>query len=289
VIVGVHGIAQQQIGRKQVFENWEPALADGVELAGGWPPGDLGFELAFYGHLFPTPAGPGRISATDGAGLDDLHLAEIDDLVEAGRQVLTDDEIAAAERLPPLIGHTHTPLLIQTLLRAMDAKYGRAAGVLYFGTMRQVRRYLTEPALKARVDAIVDAAVTPDCRVLVGHSLGSVAALEYVRRHPEHDFDLLLTVGSPLALHTVQSRVPVPFFGTGRGIPDNVGRWLNVRDRRDPVACAGDLSAWWSEVEDRHVDNGADAHNIARYLSKQDSGAAILTALPSLVSGQAAG
>jgi hypothetical protein len=34
-IVGLHGMAQQQRGRSQLLAVWEPALRDGVEIAGG--------------------------------------------------------------------------------------------------------------------------------------------------------------------------------------------------------------------------------------------------------------
>jgi len=105
-----------------------------------------------------------------------------------------------------------------------------------------VRRYLRDPELTAAADAAVAQAARGDCRVLIGHSLGSMVALEYVRQHPEHRFALLLTLGSPLGLRMVQSRLAEPFHGTEgqRGIPDSVGVWVNVRDPRDPVACAGD-------------------------------------------------
>jgi hypothetical protein len=284
VIVGVHGIAQQQVTRQQLVRDWDPAPTGSLDLkqieaaAVGeqfGPPGDPDFSLAFYGHLFPTPAGPGRLSSSDGAGLDDLMVDEIDDMVTAAQQVLSDDEIALAERQPPLVGHLNTPLLVQAVLRALDARYGRAAGVLYLGTLRQVRRYLRDPGLKNRVDAIVDASITPHTRILVGHALGSVVALEYVRRHPEHNLDLLVTLGSPLALTSVQTRLPVPFFGTHTGLPPTVNSWVNVRDRRDPVASAGDLGDWWSGVDDRHVDNGAEAHSVHRYLGKPEAHSAI--------------
>jgi pimeloyl-ACP methyl ester carboxylesterase len=83
------------------------------------------------------------------------------------------------------------------LLRAVDRRFGAAAGVLYVGVLRQVRRYLTDPHLKATVDARVEAAVGERCRVLIGHSLGSLIAYEYLRQHPGHGVQLLLTLGSP--------------------------------------------------------------------------------------------
>jgi hypothetical protein len=89
---------------------------------------------------------------------------------------------------------------------------------------------------------------------------------------------MFLTVGSPLGLRMVRSRLSHAPFGASR----NVGRWVNVRDPRDPVTCAGDLVRLWPGVFDRHVDNGGDAHSVARYLSKVEAGSAILDAAPQL-------
>jgi hypothetical protein len=283
MIVGVHGIAQQQLGARQLLRDWVPALTDGVAAAHGVSVGDVPMDLAFYGNLFLTPGRPGRMGPGDG-DLEDLQDEELVDLVEAAHEVLREEDIAAAEQLPPQMGYTRTPVALQGVLRALDARFGRAGGVLYLGTLRQVRRYLVDPQLKGRADEIVANAVTSGCRILIGHSLGSVLALEYVRQHPEHELALLLTLGSPLGLRMVQSLLPEPFFGAGAegGRPGNVAAWVNVRDVRDPVACAGDLGVWWSGLQDRHVDNEGDAHNVARYLSKQECGAAILAAAPQL-------
>lgn len=278
VVVGVHGVAQQQFGRKQLLRDWRLALADGLELAFGRPVAYPPFDIAFYGNVFLPRTGTTNKGATQPDDLTDLSDVEEVELLDAAHEVVTAEEIAAAASLPPDKAYTRTPKAVQAVLRALDARFGAAAGVLYLGVLRQVRRYLVAPELKAEVDGLVDRAVTADCRVLVGHSLGSVVAWEYLRRHPEHRVDLFLTVGSPLGLRMVRSRLPHAVFGP----PRNVGRWVNIRDRRDPVACAGDLIQLWPGVHDRHVDNEGDSHNVARYLSKVETGSVILEAAPQL-------
>jgi hypothetical protein len=290
VIVGVHGIAQQQLGRKQLMRDWEPALEDGIENAVGTAPVGVSFDLAFYGKLFLRARQSGQKGMGEESDLDDLSDAAIDDALAAAAEVLSEEEIAAAAALPPSKAYMRTPRPLQAVLRALDAKFGAAAGVLYVGTLRQVRRYLRDDELKAAVDAIVAAKADTDCRILIGHSLGSVVALEFVRQHPNHRLDLLLTLGSPLGLRMVQSRLPHPYLGADApgGIPESVATWVNIRDIRDPVACAGDLHTWWPGVEDRHVDNEGDAHNVVHYLSKGETGGVILRAAPHLVPDQAA-
>ncbi|MDQ2706308.1 MAG: hypothetical protein M3Z25_01100 [Actinomycetota bacterium] len=284
VIVGVHGIAQQQLGPKQLARAWVPALEDGVQIASGRKVLAIPFKLAFYGNVFLntlTTSHKGSADVWSGLGAEDDTSGEGAELVAAAREMLTEEEWAAAASQESK-GYIRTPAAVQVMLRALDAKFGPSAGVLYLGALRQVRRYLVDDALKAEVDRLVAAAVPAECRVLVGHSLGSVVALEYVRQHPEHELDLLLTVGSPLGLRMVTSRLPVPFFGADSpgGVPATVGMWVNVRDPHDPVACAGDLHPSWPGVQDRHVENEGDAHSVARYLSKTETGEAILAVSP---------
>jgi len=128
----------------------------------------------------------------------------------------------------------------------------------------------------------VTEAVTEDCRVLIGHSLGSVVAFEFLRQHPGRRVELFLTLGSPLGMRAIRHLMPDPEFGAGTGVPPAVGVWVNLRDLRDPVACAGDLATWWPDVSDVVVDNQNSAHSIQRYLSKKQTGDAVLAVLPEL-------
>jgi len=288
MIVGVHGIGQQQFGRAQLLRDWAPAISDGIEVATGRAPASLAVDIAFYGNLFLTKAAGAPKGAMETSAADllaDLDTAELSDLDEAVAEIVSAEEVEAAAGFPPTMGVPHVPSWLQARLRAIDAKFGAAAGVLYVGELRQVRRYLCHPELKAKVDEIVAAKMAVDgisrSRILVGHSLGSVVAWEFVRQHPEHELDLLLTLGSPLGLRMVRSRLPEQ--GREGGVPDQAGRWVNVRDPGDPVACAGGLAYWWPGLEDLCVYNGRDdAHSACRYLSKAETGSAITDAYPRL-------
>jgi hypothetical protein len=278
VLVGVHGIATHQLGRHQLLAAWSPALADGLERACGRPVAAPALDLAFYGDLFLKP-GPAQIkSAIERPELDDMdgdEWAEIErELVDAA----TARDIAAAEDEVPK-AYTRMPRAVRVLLRAVDRRFGAAAGILHVSVLRQVRRYLTEPQLKAQVDARVAQVAGPACRVMIAHSLGSVVAYEYLRRNPDSGVELFLTLGSPLGLRMVRQRLeslgPVP-----------VASWVNVYDLGDPVACAGALNGWWPQIGadgDVVVVNGGDTHAVRRYLSREATGQILLGALPHLV------
>lgn len=287
MIVGVHGIAQQQLGRQQLAGVWGPSLADGVEAAlSGKRVAEVPFDLAYYGRLFLDSTGSPRSGSKGGTGeedLTDLAPGELEEILTAAEEAAGAEAMQVGEEQITK-GYSRVPVGLQVVFRALDWRYGPGAALLFAGAFRQVRRYLRDGGLKAAIDAVVDETVSERCRVLVGHSLGSVVAFEFVRRHPEHRLDLLLTVGSPLGARFVRALMPDPDHGAD-GLPRGVGAWVNVRDPRDPVAFAGDLSRRWPRVRDVGVDNGGDAHSASRYLGKRQTGAALVEALPELKAG----
>jgi hypothetical protein len=280
-LVGVHGIGQQQRGRHQLLTSWSPALADGLERAAGRRLGSPDLDIAFYGDVFlaaPTPMSKGQPASVT-ASLEAIDDEECAELVVAASEVVTPADLQAAEQ-DVAKGYTRVPRPVQVVLRALDRRFGATAGVLYIGVFRQVYRYLRDPALKSEVDARVAAAAAEGCRVLIGHSLGSVVAYEHLCQHPDSTVRVLVTIGSPLGMRMIRHRLPcvVPIEELG------IQTWVNIRDPRDPVACAGDLRGWWPAVYDRIVDNQGDAHAAERYLSKEHTGRALLDALPDLTS-----
>jgi len=279
-VVGVHGIWQQQRGRRQLLAAWRPAMADGLERALGRSAAEPSLDIVFYGDLFlPGIRNDTKSVAPDHDMLADLTDDEVADLAAAADQLLTSNDVAAVTEPK---GYTRVPQPLPRLLAALDRRFGFAAGVLYLGEVRQVRRYLCSPEVKDVVDSRVAHTMAGGPRILIGHSLGSVVAFEYVRQHPEQSLDLLLTLGSPLALRMIRSHMPDPAYGAANGKPPNVATWVNIRDPRDPVACAGGLEPWWAAVEDHEVDNQSDAHSVERYLGKKATGEALLRAVPAL-------
>lgn len=278
-LIGVHGINNQQSGRHQLECDWRPALADGLERAAGFRVTPPSLDIAFYGDLF-LPSALGR----KGASTIDLDDDDADDLAE---HVLEATATASLAELTALIpqskGFCPVPSGIQLLLRALDAAFGsRALSALFLGQLKQVRRYLLDSDLKTIADARVKDTAGPRPDAVIGHSLGSVVALEFLRLNPHIRVPVLITLGSPLGLKTIRALLPEPDWAHGT-IPPNVGRWVNIRDGRDPVSCAGDLSQTWTGIADMPpVHNGNDPHSAVRYLSKAATGRALLEAHPQL-------
>jgi hypothetical protein len=279
VVVGVHGIAQQQVGRHQLRAPWSRALADGLERATGARIEVPDLDVAFFGDVFLQ-------GGADGVKGDEVQvrLADIDDadvalVLAAADEVLTESDMVAAAKAPAK-GFPGLPAPVLAVIAAVDRRFGAHAGPLFVGELSQVRRYLTDTDLKRVVDVRVAKAVDASTRVVIGHSLGSVVALEHLRLYPANHIELLVTLGSPLGLRAIRQLLPDPGFGTGPDGPANAGRWVNLRDRRDPVALAGDLRSWWPVVEDDDtLDNGRSPHAAERYLGKRQTGAAVRWAL----------
>jgi len=135
--------------------------------------------------------------------------------------------------------------------------------------------------LRAEIQACVRAAIGPDTRVVVGHSLGSVIAYEVLAASPVLDVRTLVTLGSPLGIPKVifDRLTPQPANGAGAW-PGGVRQWHNIADPGDVVALVKQLSPLFGgRVSDWLVYNGAKAHDAKPYLTAEETGRAIASGL----------
>jgi GNAT superfamily N-acetyltransferase len=109
--------------------------------------------------------------------------------------------------------------------------------------------------------------------VILGHSLGSVVAYETLWSYPEIKVDVLVTLGSPLALpQAVFPRLrPAPRDGRGAR-PPGVSRWVNIADPGDLVALPpkGVSQRFAGVASDDHDVIGVFSfHSATKYLATQ--------------------
>jgi hypothetical protein len=243
-IVGVHGAFHEMWGPNQLLGRWQPALEDGVVLAGGLLPRDA-VAIAFFGDVFRHEPGDG---ALDDAALRDL--AQSSGLADLAQHALGPD---AASVLAKMLG--------EDMLRR---------------TVDQVGHYFGDTAVRAELQARVAGAIGADTRVVVAHSLGSIVAYDCMRAHPEWTIDTLVTLGSPLGNATlVLSKLE-----RDPSWPGNIRRWVNITAPTDQV-CAGTQLApiYDARIEDVVVDNGHRGHDPEPYLCARVTGAALRHAL----------
>ena len=281
-LIGVHGIGYKYLTREKVLKEWAPALHGGLEWALGYRPANPpDLDIAFYGYLFRDPQDPedppasasskGGLASADADLLADIDAEELSELTDAVQEIVPTAELASADTSPDK-SLLWLPAPVARLVGAVERTFPGASGALVIGELRQVGRYLKDPQLKGEVDQIT-ADAAQGASVLIGHSLGSVVAYEFLRLHPDHSVSLLLTIGSPLGLRMIRTRLA--------GVP-SVPRWVNVRDRSDPVTAAGDLVRWYPAVQDAYAENGLEAHAADRYLSSKAAGKALADVLPGL-------
>jgi hypothetical protein len=276
-ILAVHGIGNQYRGENQIRADLLPALNDGLARAGRRLNEESDFTCAFYGDLFRP----------SGKALEEFFAAsDIDD--EWEKQLLAawweeaarvDPEISGPDDQSKAWGMS----VVQSALDALSHSrfFAGLAEAALIADLRQVRRYLREPALRSVARNRVIQALGDDTSVLIGHSLGSVVAYEALCALSHNPVQTLITIGSPLGIRNLifEQLQPAPMSGIGQW-PTGVTRWVNIADQGDIVALVKQLASRFGPgVFDRLVDNGAQAHDAGRYLCSKELGDAVATGI----------
>jgi hypothetical protein len=255
-VVGVHGVGNHrpsatsaQAG-EQLSAIWRRVLARRF-------PAPVDLTVAYYAdHLNPR----GRQGAED-------------DLPPEARELLA----AWLKQLdvPPAAAHGNATRPIRQAL-AWIAERRRLAPRLVelFVTtfFREVARYLhADDVRKASRDTVAATIRTHRPSVVLAHSLGSVVTYETLWHNEDLKLDLLVTLGSPLALpHAVFPRLdPAPIDGLGSR-PPNVKRWANIADAGDLIAIPpGGVPRRFTGVAADHTSaiHAFDFHLAANYLA----------------------
>jgi hypothetical protein len=266
-IVGVHGVGQHRPGlsaaqaSQELAQTWLKAIAKGA----GTTPANAGdLTVAYYADLLRRP---GRQGGTD--SLDDLDPAEEELVLDWLGELNVPAGVPAGRA---------TGFLRQSLAwLALQRGLGAPATEWFVSTFfREVHAYLqgydgsARFRVRARIAETV-AAHRPD--VVIAHSLGSVATYEALWAYPHLKVDLLITLGSPLALpHAVFDRLqPHPVNSRGQR-PPGVRQWVNLADPGDLVAIPpGGVEAKFDGVDTDHSStvpiHAFDFHLVANYLA----------------------
>jgi len=282
-IVGVHGIAQQFRGGYQLGSVWYDAVRDGLVAAGYRPVAealastDLG--VAFFGDLF-RPSGSMAVQEPPFSAADVQPGAERDLLTAFYQAAMAQDPSLGVPEGAMGPGRAAVQVMLAAL--AHCPTFARIAQRGFIGSLKQVTAFLTEPSVKQDVLARVRELISEDTRVVIGHSLGSIVAYEYLCHDHPASVELLVTLGSPLGIPNVvfDKLTPLPASGIGAW-PGEVLAWVNVADPDDIVALRKDLAPLFpgtrpsQVVVDRSVDNGDEPHAIDRYLNTRQTGSAL--------------
>ncbi|MEE1810811.1 hypothetical protein [Streptomyces sp. BE133] len=302
-VVVVHGVGRQLDTAETLLAEVEPALRGGVGLALRRDPtlgrlADDDIACAGYGDLYRQAGTRGEpyYRAEDVEPGFEAELLEtwwreaarLDPRIP-GPDIVGSDGTGSGPAARGAVGRlAGRPLSVDRVRRALHALtrtrfFGAVSDRLLVSDLKQVRRYFTEPELREAVRARAEELITPETRVVVGHSLGSVVAYEVLcALRPERPPLTLVTLGSPLGLAgLVFNRLqPTPQQDSTGVWPAPVKHWTNLADSGDVVALVRELAPRFGpQVLDLLVDNGSEMHSMRAYLTAVETGTAIATGL----------
>ncbi|MBO0733268.1 MAG: hypothetical protein J2P49_02920 [Methylocapsa sp.] len=298
-IVLVHGIDQQDKSAETLEKEWLPALASGLRLAGfpavadriwseNGEPGSIDTHMAFYGNLFLIPGLQGdgvRTSPSQECEL--LDALAIEWLRRAADRATTQRTRQIARREFNQLTHNlgveqGAGKYVRSAARCLAkipwfAPYGMGLAERFVQrSLTQVTRYFSEAYIRAAaVKSILDL-IGSETRVLIGHSLGSVVAYE-ASHHIVRPLPLLLTLGSPLGLHTIiydRLQPQPPSF------PLAVRRWVNIADPDDFIAADPKIESLFGAGKPASAllegsftqEGGSEPHSSLFYLRRPEVG-----------------
>jgi hypothetical protein len=274
-VVMVHGIGHRFTSRRETEAAWRAAVTTGLHDSHLPELDERDIDVVAYGNCFRAA----------GAKSDDYD--ELDTPPAYGPADLTasfEQDLLAAISEPAAANvesKLYLPGAVQAMVRRIDASQllPRSSQRLVVWLVKEVHRYLHEPRVRDCFQSRLASCIGPDTRVVVGHSLGSIAAYEALCAHREWGVDTLLTIGSPLGFASLGSLLSPP-VRDGRGFWPNVRAWVNVAAQEDAVAIVKELAPIFGKVDDRPILNGRrHAHDAVRYLTSAEACDAIVAGL----------
>ncbi|WP_433502081.1 trypsin-like peptidase domain-containing protein [Pseudonocardia halophobica] len=268
-VVFLHGRGQEGQDPVRLRAAWAGGLARGL-AAGGLAPLDAAdVWFPFYGDALisaldvperaPAPTAAETFAPTGSSTR--VVYAELIDQAAARAGMPLEERRTAQEGglLGGLVEALQGPLSWLADRSGLD-------DLVIAAVLRDVAAYLDRDSVRTAVLDAVRGCLPDDGElVLVGHSLGSVVAIDLLTQLPDRlDVPVLVTAGSPLGLDAVQKRL----LAGGPVRPARVGSWLNAWAAADAVAIGCPLGDDWDQVRDVRTGNPKDrAHDIAEYLA----------------------
>ncbi|MET9608921.1 hypothetical protein ABZZ17_28305 [Streptomyces sp. NPDC006512] len=281
-VVMCHGIGYQYKHRETELTKWYEALRKGMTDTTVAVPAPEHVSAVYYGNCYRTLGSKSADTGEDEfADVPPLRIGDVRDPLEHALLEAFAEGLGA----PP----AGTKGITQAALRRLEASpaLGLPPGRLVIWLVRQVRRYLDpRDTVRACAQERFARVVTPDTRVVVAHSLGSVVAYEALCAHPEWNVDTFITLGSPLGIGAIRERLVHGADADGNPTGPQVARWINVAADEDPVALVKKLGTVFGDrVEDRLVVNAGlsrfvfGGHSLLRYLTTSEVAEGVADAL----------
>lgn len=273
-IVFIHGRSQGGQNPLALQKTWEQTLDVGLANAGLKLPNETRILFPFYGDRLDELIAQIEIPTVDTAIMKGLPMGDpiakfqgelLEDLARDAQ--VPDAAIQEAFKGPVTQKGVQNWEWVQAILEALDNSTVMGSAALQTFT-RDVYCYLQLPGIAKAIHAIVKPMLLAGPCVVVAHSLGSIVAYRLLRELQDQvDVRGLVTVGSPLGVNAVRSRILPPVLA----MPGNVPWWYNAYDERDVVALRGLTQDNWPidpaiENSNHVLNHTENRHGIIAYL-----------------------
>ena len=231
VIVGIHGLENKPpLDEKRRW--WRQAILEGLQRNCGVGADDLAFEFVYWADLRydrPLAGDENKEPYRPGDG--------------SGPFPRYDEPVSETSLNNTVLGHVYKGLdWVQTKTGVTPVD-----NVILQNRFDDLWHYQSENsfarAVRARLRDVLERMAGQPI-LLVAHSMGSIIAYDTLRmlerEAPSVRVDHLVTLGSPLGFAEVRLKI-VAENGAAR-MPNNVGRWTNLADKRDLAAVVGELA-----------------------------------------------
>jgi hypothetical protein len=218
--------------------DWTKDLKAGLTASGAALPSGLDIVFPFYGcklqeYVIQSQLPMSADLLAHGGSTDDEYLdfrAEMAQTFAAHAGVTQEDIEREFGDDPTPHGPENFKWVIATV-RAIDKRVPGLSAAFLEAFLRDVYLYCRFPKVRADIDGIVRAAISPEPSVIVAHSLGTVVAYNVLRNDQRGlTAPLFVTVGCPLAIRAIRKTL-APLSD-----PQPVGTWYNAFDPKDIVA-----------------------------------------------------
>ncbi|MEV2248775.1 caspase family protein [Streptomyces sp. NPDC049970] len=252
-VLGVHGSSNQVWGAQQIALHWLPIVQDSVlRVDPSANVADIELSIAYYADLLARPYAQGG-SAPDG---EESEALEGWPAVENESTQRRFNPAGLVRQAMSYLTSGSASITSRQLERAL------------FGSLRELGRYL-QGEQRGDVIARVHRVFT-EARpgVILAHSLGSVVAYDALWQEPYPQVEVLVTMGSPLAMSSVRDRLMSPELGR----PPGVKKWVDIASTGDVVAVPiNGMTRHFGGVEGKRIDTTVlPSHTVASYLQSTE-------------------
>ena len=235
----VHGIAQGGKDPAELEKTWIDTLRKGYENAKIPFPASLTVDFPYYGDALDARVAKSQLPLPQqivpkGGGATDPYEDFLRGSLEEMKQgaSISDAEVAAeAGPIPATEKGIQNWRLTQAIARVIDKRHPRFTSDTIERFLRDVYLYVANRSVEREINAIVTAKLTSEPTIVIGHSLGTVVAYKVLQEQAgKINLRRFITVGSPLGIRTISSRLGVLNY------PPAELDWYNAYDDGDIVA-----------------------------------------------------